>query len=213
MTASLLGELRGLDLVFAVCALAGGLFFLARFVMLLLGGVGGHDVDSSSFPADGGAADAGVDQADPGAPHHDTSGEAAAAFKMFSVQGITAFFMMFGLVGLGLTRYAAGPLLSLAGALAAGGLTLWVVKWAFTLMLRLQSSGTFGPEAALGGEATVYLNIPPGGTGKVQVQVRQHLREYEAAADDPQAQFKTGDRVRVLRVHDGRLLIVGRAGS
>ena len=94
----------GLDSVYIGCAVLGGLLFFVQLVMQFLG----HHAD-----VDVGGGHVGMP--------HDVSGTADTSFKLLSFQGLTAFFMMFGLVGLAMHRQSgASPALSLCVAIAAG---------------------------------------------------------------------------------------------
>ena len=74
-------SLSSLQWVFALSAMVGGLLFFIQLILMFLTG-GGDDVMDLEDGAD-------VDHAD-----------ADTSFKLLSFQGMTAFFMMFGLVGL-----------------------------------------------------------------------------------------------------------------
>ena len=53
-------------------------------------------------------------------------------FRMISLQGLSAFFMMFGLVGLALYRQSqVGVIISIVGAVAAGMGSVWVIGITF----------------------------------------------------------------------------------
>jgi membrane protein implicated in regulation of membrane protease activity len=193
----MLKTLNGLEILYLVCAFAGGLFFFIRLIMQFIG-LGDHD---GGF--DGGL-DGGIDGGFDIDAHHVDSD---IGFKVLTLQGLTAFFMMFGLVGFALYReVGSGALISVLGATAAGMATVWVIGKLFSSMRKLQSSGTLEPVSAIGGEGTVYLTIPAGGTGKVQVSFKNRFREYDATAQDKQA-IKTGERIRVVWA-DGRTLVV-----
>jgi hypothetical protein len=74
-----------------------------------------------------------------------------AGTRLLSIQGVAAFLMMFGLLGLALVRDsgAASPI-AVAGALGAGTASMWVVAKVFAMMSRLQSSGTLDLASATG---------------------------------------------------------------
>jgi hypothetical protein len=84
----------------------------------------------STLPCDGGA-DVSGDHAD-----------ADASFKLLSLQGLTSFFMMFGLVGLALLRANLHVLITIIGGMIAGLVTVAVTGLIFTQMKRLQTEGT-----------------------------------------------------------------------
>ena len=176
-----------LDHLFMGCAALGGLLFLVQMILQFLG----HDASDNGMSV-----------------HHDVSGTADVSFKLLSFQGLTAFFMMFGLVGLAMLRQSgAAPLLATGVAAGAGLLAVWSIGRLLSGLRRLQSSGTLEIRNALGQEGEVYLTIPPGGTGQVRVRVQNQLRTLDAAssATDP---VRTGERVRVVSVGVSGVLMV-----
>jgi membrane protein implicated in regulation of membrane protease activity len=190
--AAYFSQFNGVEIFFLICAIVGGAFVGMRFVMLLVGmhdggeggdaAVGGHDVDG----------------------HH---ADSDVGFKLLSLQGITSFLMMFGLVGMAFYHESRmGMLVSMAGGLAAGLASVWVIAKMFALVVRLQSSGTIPIESAVGAQGNVYLTIPENGTGRVLISVRNSLREYDASSQDHQ-RIETGRAVRVVWV-DGNILVV-----
>ena len=169
-----------LDRIFVFTAAIGTIAVLLRAVMLFAGG----DLDGE---------DAG---------HLEDHGDDAGGdgFRFLSVLGLASFFMMFGLVGIALsrqTRAGMGP--SILGGLLAGLAALWIIARLFRLARGLQSSGTIPPQAAAGCVGIVYLTIPAGGIGRVTVRIGQRTREMDAihAAGTT---LPTGTPVRVVRV-------------
>lgn len=191
-----LGNLTGVDKFFLLCAVLGGALFAVRTVMLFLGAGehGGGDFDA------GGAPD--------GAIEHGASDD---SFTWLSLQNLTGFFMMFGLVGLLFSRRL-GALIALVAGAVAGALVVWLLTRLMMGMKKLQSDGTMRPASAAGAEGTVYLRIPAGGSGKVQVTVQGTLCTMEARAKAPDAELKTGDHVRVVAVTPGNVLVVEKIG-
>ena len=94
-----LGDVTGLDLLFASAALVGGLLFIAWFFLLMIGGLAGGLLDGVGVDVDMGA---------------------DLSFKAFTFQGIVAFVLMFGLVGLALSRSDQHQMVALLAGTAAG---------------------------------------------------------------------------------------------
>lgn len=183
-----LSDMSGLEKIFAVCAVVGGVLFIIRLVLQFMGG--DFDVD---------AADADFDA---------NIGDTDYSFKLISFQGLTAFFAMFGLVGLAMLKQSGfSPLHSVMGGLAAGVATVWVMKKIFEMAMTLQSSGNIKLKNAIGAEGTVYLTIHAGDTGKVRINVQNHLKVLNAKCDSDE-EIKTGEPVRVVRVMSGSILVV-----
>lgn len=174
---------------FMVLALLGGSLFLVQLLLSMLG-----------------AGDADIDVHSTGHTSADT------AFKLLSLQGLTAFFGMFGLTGLAMSMESgfSAPV-SLLGALIGGSLTTFVIARIFRAAARLQSSGTLDLQNAVGHEAVVYLGIAPQKPGKVTLTVQGRLIEAEAVSE--RESFATGSTVKVVRVLPEGTLIVARSGA
>ncbi|MBP7294435.1 MAG: hypothetical protein KBB56_00115 [Acidobacteria bacterium] len=199
-----LNGLSSFEIIFLTCAAVGGVMLLCRLALLVLG-IGGHDGADSGpdLAVDHGGDFHGGDAHSDG-HHHDS---ADAGFKLFTIHGLTAFLLMFGLVGLALSRQTSwGLLVALAGASVAGLITMWLIARVFGALGRLQSSGTLRMDNAVGCEGTVYLTIPAGGSGRVQVTVQDHLREFDATAQDGEV-IRTGERVRVVWTQGDSLVV------
>lgn len=191
-----LDSLNMVQIVFLSCALIGGGIFFCRLVLMLVG-IGG-DEDGDDFGGDGGD-DLGGDEA-----HHDTD----SSFKILSLHGLTAFFMMFGLVGLSLSRQALVPdVLAVLAGVAAGVFTVWLIGKLFAGMKKLQSDGTMRIVNAIGQEGKVYLTIPTGGAGQVQVVVQGQMRLFDAVCSDKE-RVATGERVTVIDITGVNTLVV-----
>ena len=183
---------------FLISALIGGGLFIARMALFFFGGdshTDGSDAHTGGFHIDGSDT------------HTGDLGDTDISFQFLSLQGLTAFFMMFGLVGLAFSAAGFGALISVAGGLVAGVFTVWVVSKVFLGMQSLQSDGTIRIENAIGQEGTVYLTIPEGGVGKVNTTVQGRLREFEAVSQDKK-KIETGQGVKVVNVIGRDRLIV-----
>ncbi|HEY8241145.1 MAG TPA: hypothetical protein VIH35_06855, partial [Kiritimatiellia bacterium] len=144
---------------------------------------------------------------DPSLLAHD-GGHADSSFKLLSFQGLTAFFMMFGLVGLAMIRQSgAGTTASLVAATVAGLAAVWAIGKLFQSMRKLQSSGTMDLRNAIGQPGEVYLTIPAGGTGKVQVSVQNRLSVFDAVSGSG-AEIKTGAAVKVTTLRGANVMVV-----
>jgi membrane protein implicated in regulation of membrane protease activity len=186
-----------IEVIYWVSTIIGGTLFILRLGMLLLGGgLGDGALDSS---LDTGDVHVAGDHAD-----------ADTSFKLLSVQGLTSFFMMFGLVGLALLRAGLHVLLTILGGAAAGLVTVAVTGVIFTQMKRLQTEGTIKIQNTVGSEGTVYLTIPKNGTGQVQVIAQGSLKIFDAVASHKN-QIVTGEKVRVVGVASGNTLIVEKS--
>jgi hypothetical protein len=139
--------------------------------------------------------------------HAGTAVDSDFSFKLLSMQGLTAFFMMFGLVGLAILRTRAPIILSVFGGVAAGLFAVWIISILFAQMKRLQSEGTLDLQNAVGASGSVYLPIPKGGSGQVQVAVQGSLKVFDAVSADKKM-IPTGEKIQVVGVVDQKTLIV-----
>ena len=172
---------NGVEQLFLLSGIVGGLILILRLI-LTIAGLDHH---------------AGLD-----AVHVDSD----AGFQALTIQGISSFFAMFGVVGFTLYHNAAlGLVLAIVGALAAGSFSLWAIQKIFRSMLRLQSSGTVSLYAAVGSEGSVYLTVGKNG-GSVQINFANRLREFEAVSADG-ATLPTGTAIRVQGVAANTLIV------
>ncbi len=201
-----LSDMSSLEKIFAVCAIVGGVLFIIRLVLQFMGG--DFDVDGADG-LDGIDGLDGVDGLDGADADFDVDiGDTDYSFKLISFQGLTAFFAMFGLVGLAMLKQSGfPPVHSVMGGLAAGVATVWVMKKIFEMAMTLQSSGNIKMKNAIGAEGTVYLTIHAGDTGKVRITIQNHLKVLNAKCDSDE-EIKTGEPVRVVRVMSGSILVV-----
>lgn len=187
-----------IEFIYWASTIIGGVFFVLRTAMMVVG-----------FGAEGLEAEADLDADildDVGNP-----GDPDMAFKMLSSQGLTAFFLMFGLVGLA-TLSAEWPLvLTIFSGAVAGIFTVWVIGQVFRGMLFLRSEGNLRIENAIGQEGEVYLTIQPKSSGQVQVTVQGALKIFDAVAADGK-RIATGEKIRVVAVVDSQTLKVEKTG-
>lgn len=184
-----MADLTLLEIIFWASAIIGGTLFVLRTI-LIFSGIG----------ADDGHVDLHADEI-----VGDHAGDMSV--NLLSLQGLTAFFTMFGLIGLTLNSAGVHTLLTVGGATLAGLLTVFLISWLFTQLGRFQSEGTLNIRNAVGTTGTVYLRIPAGGSGQVQVSVQGGLRVLDALAEGG-AELPSGTKVRVVGVADATTLIV-----
>ena len=170
---------NGIEQLFLLSGLVGGLILLFRMILMI----------------------AGLD-------HHgtDVHVDSDAGFQALTIQGVSSFLAMFGVVGYTLIHGAAlGAALAVVGAVGAGVVSMWIIHQIFRGMLRLQSSGTVGLAEAVGSEGSVYLTVSKDG-GRVQINFANRLREFEAVSADGTA-IPTGTAIRVQSVSANTLMV------
>ena len=185
-------QFNSAEIFFIICAVVGGFFVIIKFIMQFMG----MDHDGANFDMDGHDIDA---------QHADSD----VGFHVLSLLGISSFLMMFGLVGLAMYRQNhLGIFFSLIGAILAGCASVWIIGKMFLLFSKAKSSGTITIDSTVGAQGKVYMRIPDKGTGRVLINVKNSLREYDATSNDSKA-IDTGTPIRVVWV-DGNLLVVER---
>jgi len=181
-----------IEIVFICCALFGSIFFFTMMALMLVGDIFGGFIDTA-FDTD-------------------MSMDSTLAFELFSIQGIAAAIMMFGLTGLFVVSATDIEVLAVfAGGIAAGS-SLYMVKYMMQGISNLQADGTMKHSSALGAKGQVYSRIQPGQEGEVQVAVDGSLRTLPARAKDDEELISTGDMIEVVEVI-GSILIVEKIGK
>ena len=170
-------SLVGIELLFFGAALLGGSLFLVWFVLMMIGGAVG-DVAGDMFGADIGL-------------------DADLSFKALTFQGISAFTMMFGLIGLAIMSSNNNSTLALLGGSVSGGGSMWLVAKVFQGFTKLQSAGNMRMDEAIGARGTVYLKIPSSGTGQVSVTFQGNERTLEAVSNGDE-EIQTGTYITVV---------------
>ena len=169
---------NGIEQLFLLSGIVGGIILLFRFVLMI----------------------AGLDH------HTDVHADSDAGFQALTVQGISSFLTMFGIVGYTLIHGAIlAATFAIVAGLAAGAFSMWLMHKIFRGMLRLQSSGTVNLFAAVGSEGSVYLTVGKEG-GRVQINFANRLREFEAVSADG-ATLPTGTAIRVQGVEANTLIV------
>jgi membrane protein implicated in regulation of membrane protease activity len=223
-----------LEQFFLTCALSGSIIFVIRMAMLFagLGGDHGdgeidhdgshdligdsHDIDvdvdgdvdiDGDLDVDADVGDASHDLVEAGHDSHSLD-NSDFSFKFASLQGLTAFFMMFGWVGLAIIRDSGLPgWAAVFGGCFAGVVTVYIIAFMFRFFISLQSDGTMRVKNALGAGGEVYLRIPAEGSGQVQVEVDGRLKIFDAVSASKE-EIKTGEQVTVVWVQDNGVLVV-----
>jgi len=81
--------------------------------------------------------------------------------SIFSIRGVTAFFLGFGWTGVIFTKAGIGLPLTLLLAVAVGRALMLAIFLLMLSFLRMQLSGTLDYGNAVGQMGTVYVTIPP----------------------------------------------------
>lgn len=228
--------------IFGLCGICGSLFFVFRFVSMILGSFGDSGVDADGdgiadaleghgvldfTDADGdGIADAleghtafGFSDADgdgiPDFMDSDNQIPDDVPLKRYflSIQNISAFVMMFGWVGLAMMHSSGfGIIPAIIAGLVAGFFIVWLLVKLTKSMKKLECSGNTRITSAIGQEGTVYLRIPAEGTGQIEVALDGRLRICDALSRDG-IEIVTGSKVKVSTIDENGVLVVVKADN
>lgn len=176
-----------LEFLFLGCAFFGAIFFIIMMAIMLVGDVLG------------GVADTVFDG--------DFSLDSDLSFELFSLQGIAAAIMMFGLMGM-FTLSADAPevVAVFAGGIAAMG-SLYSVRYMMKGIMSMQADGTMKHSDAIGQRGQVYSRVRPNQTGEVQLDVDGTLRTLIARAKDKTLLIPTGELIKVVDVIGATLIV------
>ncbi len=174
--------------VFAAVAIPATAVMLLQTLMLLFGFGLDADVDGDGVP------DADVD--------HDGLG-------LISIRGIVAFFSVGGWAGFVADAGNLPVAVSALIALTAGFLALMGIGLLFRSFYKLQDSGNYSIDNAVGKSGRVYLTVPPKGSGqgKINLLLQERLVELDAVNEGEET-LPTGEIVEVLSVADAQTVVV-----
>jgi len=197
-----------LEKIFVASAILGGGLVLIRLVLMLIGGDTDADAGDVDMDLDMDVdADMDVGDADLGDVDHG----ALSSFHVLSLQGISGFLLLFGLVGLAVNRIeGARAIYAVAAGAVAGIAMMWILGFLMASLKRLQSSGTLDLRAAVGVEGKVYLSIPPKGIGKVEIPLQGGMHIFDARSNGKQT-IPSGESVKVISVAAGNIMVVQKA--
>jgi membrane protein implicated in regulation of membrane protease activity len=100
-------------------------------------------------------------------------------------------------------------------AFAVGAAIVFAVMMMFKGLSKMQQSGNINVfESAVGCSGKVYLTVPGErkGQGKVQININNSVREYDALTDS-EDDLKTGTSIKVTEVLDASTLLVEEINS
>ena len=203
-----------IEIIFSICAFFGSLFFILRGISVLLGfsESDGAEADGA-LEADGGADMSMFQDLDGnGIPDLLETDALPVKYKNklieFSFQNISAFFMMFGLIGLAMMKSSGfGAVPAILAGFAGGVVMAWVLTKVTRSLMYLKSSGNKVISSSIGKIGRVYLRIPVDGTGQVQVEVSGRLEVCDAVSADNE-EIKSGEEIQVVSIKEGNVLCV-----
>lgn len=187
--------------------LSASLIFIIQSVMTFLGADGGSDFDINSDVdvPDGSLGDLPHDASAPidaGAAHG--SGMGLLTFRNF-----VNFFLGFGWSAILLQSSIKSTTLLMIVSIIIGVVLVFAVMMLFKWLSGMQQAGNIDVyKQAVGCVGKVYLRIPAerSGAGKVQININNSVREYEAQTDGPA--LPTGASIKVVEVLGATTLLV-----
>jgi len=174
-----LGDVTGVDVLFAAMAIIGTFLFLIYFILILIGGVadGAMDILPGDVDVDIGA---------------------EGIFHVLTIQGLLSFVMMFGIFGLAVSQADQNAFVAIIAGTVAGSISMYLIGKVFQLMKSLEMDNTVKYSEAIGAKGTVYRTINAGEHGQVQVEYQGALRTSDAVAEDESLTIKTGKFIYVV---------------
>ena len=171
--------------IFALIAIPSTLIMLIQTVMLLIGiGDGEGDIDG------------------------DEIFEGGDGLVLFSVRGVVSTLTVMGWAAVALLE-TLSPALAISIAAVLGVATLFGTAYLMRAVAKLQTLGNLDVENAVGKVATVYIPIPPKGTGAGKVTMTLQEKYCELSAVTLGAEkLSTGTLVRVVSVDGTGVLAV-----
>lgn len=172
------------------------------------GGSGTDFSDTSGIDFDTGGMDGGDVSGIHDITTHDISGHHQildggnpsdfTSMRMFTLQTIVAFLTVFSWTSIVAVQSGMPPVLGIAIGLVLGFLTMFMVAKIIQLSTKLAENGTLNMKNCIGECATVYVPVPPKGSGegKVTLTVQGQFRELSAVTNEP-VLLKTGTQVRI----------------
>ncbi|MCH5272580.1 MAG: hypothetical protein J1E35_02805 [Lachnospiraceae bacterium] len=192
-------------------AIPATLILILQTVMVVMGfgdGDGGADFN----PSDTSGLDLDVPEdisADmPDTDFGDGISDGLGSLKLFTMQGIVAFFATFSWVSLVLVKTKMPDALALLFSFVCGVVMMYVVAKLLWLSARLAENGTFRLKSVIGEAAQVYVTILPSGEngGKVTLKSSSRFAELDAITEGTEA-IPTGSTVRIVDVR-GDVVVV-----
>lgn len=197
---------------FAVSAVFFSVLFLWQVISMLVGiDLEGHaDTGPDGFDhgdVDASAGHDGVDHTDGAGDHHHNSVGGEIAFTLVSVRSVIAFATLFSWAGTLYLMTGTTAVLAVGYSLGWGLAAMFGVSFLVYKLLQMQETGNISIWGCIGEEGQVYMDIPPGGFGKIRVMVTGVLSFVNArsSGDEP---LPAGTKVRVSRIIDSNTVEV-----
>ena len=177
-------------------AIASSLIFIIETVLTFIGADVEMDMDTDFDIADGGF------EGDP-------------SMNLYTFRNLVNFLLGMSWTAIILNEQMKSKALLMLIAFAVGAAIVFAVMMMFKGLSKMQQSGNINVfESAVGCSGKVYLTVPGErkGQGKVQININNSVREYDALTDS-EDDLKTGTSIKVTEVLDASTLLVEEINS
>ena len=177
-------------------AIASSLIFIIETVLTFIGADVEMDMDTDFDIADGGF------EGDP-------------SMNLYTFRNLVNFLLGMSWTAILLNEQIKSKALLMLIAFAVGAAIVFAVMMMFKGLSKMQQSGNINVfESAVGCSGKVYLTVPDErkGQGKVQININNSVREYDALTDS-EDDLKTGTSIKVTEVLDASTLLVEEINS
>lgn len=177
-------------------AIASSLIFIIETVLTFIGADVEMDMDTDFDIADGGF------EGDP-------------SMNLYTFRNLVNFLLGMSWTAILLNEQMKSKALLMLIAFAVGSAIVFAVMMMFKGLSKMQQSGNINVfESAVGCSGKVYLTVPGErkGQGKVQININNSVREYDALTDS-EDDLKTGTSIKVTEVLDASTLLVEEINS
>ncbi len=177
-------------------AIASSLIFIIETVLTFIGADVEMDMDTDFDVPDGGF------EGDP-------------SMNLYTFRNLVNFLLGMSWTAILLQEHIASKALLMIIAFVVGALLVFAVMMMFKGLSKMQQSGNIDVyKSAIGCNGKVYLTVPAErkGTGKVQININNSVREYDALTDS-EDDLKTGTSIKVTEVLDTNTLLVEEINS
>lgn len=89
------------------------------------------------------------------------------------------------------------PAVAIFIGIISGVLAFWLLSYLFKLLLQNEENVNWSMHDALFSKGTVYLRIPPNGSGIINVEINGATRELKAKSNESQ-EIKTGSGIVII---------------
>ena len=177
-------------------AIASSLIFIIETVLTFIGADVEMDMDTDFDIADGGF------EGDP-------------SMNLYTFRNLVNFLLGMSWTAILLNEQMKSKALLMLIAFAVGAAIVFAVMMMFKGLSKMQQRGNINVfESAVGCSGKVYLTVPGErkGQGKVQININNSVREYDALTDS-EDDLKTGTSIKVTEVLDASTLLVEEINS